>query len=97
MNINSLGQQPPIQPNRNDQAKLPLSANGNGSSKEEVIVIKGEVPELPRLTLKVLGDKLKSESGIREDIVAEARAKMNSGEYLSTKSAEDTARGILGL
>ncbi|MEZ6095626.1 MAG: flagellar biosynthesis anti-sigma factor FlgM [Pirellulaceae bacterium] len=96
MKINPQNQQPPIQSNRSDDAKLAVGTGASGSG-DDVLIYKGDVPELPQLTLRVLVGKLRSEPGIREDVVEASKAKVKSGEYLSTKSADDTARGILGL
>jgi anti-sigma28 factor (negative regulator of flagellin synthesis) len=97
MKINNHGQPSPIQTLRVDDAHVTRSGIGSNSGEERSAIIKGHVPKLPQLTLNTLAGQLKSEAGVRGDIVEAIKSKIQSGEYLNASSDEDTARGILGL
>lgn len=96
MKINPHGQQPPIQPIRPDDASATRAGTESNRSGEDNIV-KGDVPESPQLSLRLLTGKLKSEAGIRESVVENLKARLATGELVSQQAAEQTARDILGL
>lgn len=52
---------------------------------------------LKTLTLQFLVKTLKSDTGVRENIVNQALAKVESGAYLTSDSAVATAKEIIGL
>lgn len=96
MKIDPHGHKPQIPLNRNDEVTSPRNNSLNSASEQTPGIIKGEVPELPQLTLRVLTAQLKDATGIRDEVVNAAKAKLAAGDYLTDKAAEDTAQAILG-
>lgn len=98
MKINPHGQQPQVSSNRSDDSNR---VRGEGENSipvpSDTNLLKGKVPELPQLTLRVLIGNLTSAAGIRESVVNDIKAKVANGEYLTEQSADEAAKAILGL
>ena len=90
MKINPQGSQP----------NLPVSkaaAAGSASAGAQRELSQGGAAEVERLRLAQLVLSLKSEAGDREAAINQARAKVQSGAYLTGAGAAAAANGILGL
>lgn len=90
MKINPQGSQP----------NLPVSkaaAAGSASAGLQRELSQGTAAEIDRLRLAQLVLSLKSEAGDREAAINQARAKVQSGAYLTSAGAAAAANGILGL
>lgn len=90
MKINPQGSQP----------NLPVSkaaAAGSASAGIQRELSQGTTGEVEKLRLAQLVLSLKSEAGDRESAINQARAKVQSGAYLTSEGAAAAANGILGL
>lgn len=89
MKINSHGIQP----------SLPVTKATSGSpaqSEASSELRTGNPGEVGKFSLPGLISNLKNDMGVRAEAVDLARAKVQSGAYLSRSSATSTAEGILG-
>jgi hypothetical protein len=90
MKINPQGSQP----------NLPVSktaAAGSTAAGVQRELSQGGAAEVEGLRLAQLVLSLKSEAGDREAAINQARAKVQSGAYLTSAGAAAAANGILGL
>jgi hypothetical protein len=90
MKINPQGSQP----------NLPVSKTASAGSTAAGVqreLSQGGAAEVEGLRLAQLVLALKSEAGDREAAINQARAKVQSGAYLTSAGAAAAANGILGL
>jgi hypothetical protein len=90
MKINPQGSQP----------NLPVSKTASAGSTAAGVqreLSQGGAAEVEGLRLAQLVLTLKSEAGDRESAINQARAKVQSGAYLTSAGAAAAANGILGL
>ena len=90
MKINPQGSQP----------NLPVSKTasaGSAAAGAQRELSQGGAAEVGELRLAQLVLSLKSEAGDREAAINQARAKVQSGAYLTSAGAAAAANGILGL
>lgn len=97
MKINPHGSKPQLPISKSDEL---LIRNGQTAPVTSEPVSESRVSgetDLKSLTLQLLVKTLKSDTGVRENIVNQARAKVESGAYLTSDSAVATAKEIIGL
>ena len=92
MRIGDSSRDPLIPGRRNVRGSANASKSGESSSTGSSGAIQSGVPGA--IITELLG-QLRDVPTVREDVLAEVDSRLKSGELLTTKAADDTARQIL--
>ena len=97
MKIDPHGPNPQQSISKSDES-LAIRGKGNQNQSSESLAAKAShSTNVESLKLRELVNELKTNTGIREDLVNQIQKRVQSGEYLTPQAAGKTAEGILGL